>query len=194
MEINIKGVSEVFKLIADLFSGVKKIGQASGVHRQQLVKGLGDTAELIDQTLTILKQHLTTIINHLSMDNLHEAKRMIGELGNYHEWESRYRQFQLCDPLMQAGRELDTLLNKELVNKIAFKDTPKLQQLINDYIRNEGSAGRLIGETLAELSGLAAHVDVDPIKVRQQLEKAKSEVQQWRDKFIALEKKMRKVI
>lgn len=194
MEIYIKGLSDILKLIADLFEGVKNLGQVTVSHRQTLIKSLGDTAELIDQILTILKGHLANIVSEIQSGNLSEAKRLITELDNHHDWESRYRQFQMCDPLMQAGRELETLLNKELINKLAIKDSQKLQNLIYDYIRNEGAAGRLIGETLTDLSKLASQVDTDPQLVRTKIEKAKFDIQKWRDKFIKIEKQLRNVI
>ncbi|HTO17480.1 MAG TPA: hypothetical protein VLZ83_17070 [Edaphocola sp.] len=194
MDINIKGLSDILKLIADLFEGVKKLGKVTVSHRQKLIKSLGDTAELIDQTLTILKGHLARIVSELQSGNLPEAKELILELNNHQDWESRYRQFQMCEPLMQAGRELETLLNRELVNKVAIKDSQKLEQLIYDYIRNEGAAGKLIGETLTDLSKLASQVDTDPQAVSSEIEKAKSDIQKWRDKFIKLEKQLRKAI
>lgn len=194
MKIKIKGLSDVLKLISDLFEGVKELGQVTVSHRHKLIKSLGDTAELIDQTLTILKGHLTKIISEIEAGNLPEAKKMISALGNHCDWESRYRQFQMCDPLMQAGRELETLLNRELVNKVSFKDSKKLQQLIYDYIRNEGAVGKLIGETLTDLSKLSSRVDNDPQVVSSKIEKAKNDIQRWRDKFIRLEKQLRKVI
>lgn len=194
MNINIKGLSDILKLISDLLEGIKKLGQVTVAHRQKLIKSLGDTAELIDQALTILKGHLAKIISEIQLGNLQEAKRLITELDNHHDWESRYRQFQMCDPLMQAGRELETLLNKELVNKVAIKDSQKLQQLIYDYIRNEGAAGRLIGETLTDLSKLANQLENAPDFVKDEIEKAKTDIQKWRDKFIRLEKQLRKAI
>lgn len=194
MEINIKGLSDILKMIADLFEAVKKLGQVTVLHRQKLIKSLGDTAELIDQTLTILRGHLAKILSEIEAGNITEAKRLISELKNHHDWESRYRQFQMCDPLMQVGRELETLLNKELVNKVSLKNPQALQQLINNYIRNEGAAGRLIGETLTDLSKLSLQVDTDPQTVGAEIEKAKNNIQKWRDKFIKLEKQIRKTI
>lgn len=194
MELNITGLSEILKLIADLFEGIKGLGQVTVSHRQKLIKSLGDTAELIDQTLTILKGHLTKIISEIQSNNLPEAKSLIAALDNHQEWERRYRQFQMCDPLMQAGRELETLLNRELVNKLSLKDSQKLQQLIKDYIRNEGAAGRLISETLTNLSKLASQIDTDYQIVSSEIENAKIEIQKWRDKFIRLEKQLRKTI
>lgn len=194
MNINIAGLSEILKLIADLFEGVKKLSQITVSHRQKLIKSLSDTAELIDQTLTILKGHLAKIISEIEMGNISEAKKLISGLHNQQEWESKYRQFQMCDPLMQAGRELETLLNTELVNKISLNDPLALQKLIGDYLRNEGAAGRLIGETLTDLSKLASQIDSNPQFVSSEIDKAKNDVQKWRDKFIKLEKQLRKTI
>jgi hypothetical protein len=194
MEINIKGLSDILKMISDLFNGVKQLGQVTVLHRQKLIKSLGDTAELIDQTLTILKGHLAKIISEIEARNLLEAKKLINELKNQHDWESKYRQFQMCDPLMQVGRELETLLNQELINKVALKNPQELQKLIDDYIRNEGAAGRLIGETLTDLSKLSLQVEIDPQLVSVEIETAKDNIQKWRDKFIKLEKQLRKAI
>ena len=35
MDINIKGLSDILKMLADLFDGVKKLGQISVLHRQK---------------------------------------------------------------------------------------------------------------------------------------------------------------
>ena len=132
MDINIKGLSEVFKLITDFFGGIKQLSQVTVAHRQKLIKSLGDTAELIDRTLTIVKRHFARTLAELQAGNTAEAKRLIAEFDNNQDWESRYRQFQLCEPLTLAGRELETLLNRELLNKVALKDTQNLPQVIEE--------------------------------------------------------------
>ncbi|MEO6831211.1 MAG: hypothetical protein ABI378_03080 [Chitinophagaceae bacterium] len=194
MDINIKGLSDILKMISDLFSGVKNLGKLPAEHRAKLLKDIAATAEIIDETLTVLKGHLSKVIFEIQMGDKATAAQMVAELANNSFWESHYRQFQMCHSLWNAGRELDTLVNKELVNKISLKDAAALTGIINGYIAGEGSAGRLVSETLADLSKLTPEVDTNPQLVVASLEKAKSEIQDWRDKFIDMEKELRRAI
>ncbi|MBS1645600.1 MAG: hypothetical protein JST36_11245 [Bacteroidetes bacterium] len=194
MEINIKGLSDVLQLITSMFTGVKNLGKLPSEHRSQLIKSLSGTAELVDETLTILKGHLSKVQSVLRQGDPTLAQDMVSELAVEPFWESKYRQFQLCDSLHQAGRELDTLLNRELLNKVAFNDAQEIQNLIMKYIAGEGAAGRLISELMQELGALSPLVASDPQQVQDRLELAKQSIQEWRDKFIDLEKELRTAI
>lgn len=194
MEINIKGLSDVLQLITSMFTGVKNLGKLPSEHRTQLFKSLSGAAEVIDETLTILKGHLSKVQSVIRQEDVARAHDMVSELAVEPFWESKYRQFQLCDSLHQAGRELDTLLNRELLNKVAFKDAQDIQILISKYIAGEGAAGRMISELLQDLGALAPLVATDPQKVQDKLESAKHSIQEWRDKFIELEKELRAAI
>lgn len=194
MEINIKGLSDVLQLITSMFTGVKNLGKLPSEHRTQLFKSLSGAAEVIDETLTILKGHLSKVQSVIRQEDVARAHDMVSELAVEPFWESKYRQFQLCDSLHQAGRELDTLLNRELLNKVAFKDAQEIQILISKYIAGEGAAGRMISELLQDLGALAPLVATDPQKVQDKLESAKHSIQEWRDKFIELEKELRAAI
>lgn len=194
MEINIKGLSDVLQLITSMFTGVKNLGKLPSEHRSQLFKSLSGAAEVIDETLTILKGHLSKVQSVIRQEDVARAHDMVSELAVEPFWESKYRQFQLCDSLHQAGRELDTLLNRELLNKVAFKDAQEIQILISKYIAGEGAAGRMISELLQDLGALAPLVATDPQKVQDKLESAKHSIQEWRDKFIELEKELRAAI
>jgi len=51
--------------------------------KKEMRDAIADTAELVDETLTILKQHLTSVISELRFGDKQLAKRMIYELGDF---------------------------------------------------------------------------------------------------------------
>jgi hypothetical protein len=93
----VEGFSEVFGILKELASGVKTAVQIPEIQRKEMRDAIADTAELIDETLTILKQHLTKVISELKFGDRQNAKRMIYELGDFSGWEDKYRRFQLCE-------------------------------------------------------------------------------------------------
>lgn len=194
MDIDIKGVSDLLKMLANLLENIKKVGTITVDHRRKLTEDLSKTAGLIEETLSILRRHLFTIVDNIESGNIPEAKKLIAKLNNEHEWEKRYRDFCLCDPLIQAGRRLDTLVNRELLNKVSIKDPQKVNHLINQYVRNERAAGKLISESLISLASLASSIDVEPQIVKDRINNAAEEVRKWREKFLSLERKIRKVV
>lgn len=191
MTIKIEGFTEVLDILKGLFSGLKSAMQISEKNRNEMKDALADTAELIDETLTILKQHLTSVVSELKFGDRQKAKQMIYELGNFQGWETKYRQFQLCDKLREATFNLDRKGLYKLISNISFNDPEKIQQRMWDYIGGEANAANSVGTLLQDLSVLENKVDTDYENVVKYLEKARNEVGIWRQAFIDLEKEIR---
>lgn len=190
----IEGFSEVLGILKELASGVKAASQIPENHRKEMRDAIADTAELIDQTLTILKQHLTSVISELRFGDRQRAKQMIYELGSFQGWEAKYRQFQLCDSLRLATDNLERKGLYKLLNNISFDQPETIQQRMFDYIGGEVSAARSVGTMLLHLAQLADSVDTDSTAVAKNLEEARNEVGQWRQAFIDLELEIRSSI
>jgi len=194
MEIKIAGLSEVFDIIGALFKGVKAAAEIPETEKREMKEALADTAELIDETLTILKQHLTTVSGELKYGDDAKARRMIFEMGNFLLWEQKYRQFELCDTLRNAAMNLEKKGIFKLKSNISFGDPDTLKQLIWDYIGGEANAARSVGEMLVNLSRKA---DFDPSQkgeMIENLEAARTEIGNWRQKFVDIEKEIRAAI
>ncbi|KAF0195386.1 MAG: hypothetical protein FD166_2962 [Bacteroidetes bacterium] len=194
MEIKIAGLSEVFDIIGALFKGVKAAAEIPETEKREMKEALADTAELIDETLTILKQHLTTVSGELKYGDDAKARRMIFEMGNFLLWEQKYRQFELCDTLRNAAMNLEKKGIFQLKTNISFGDPDTLKQLIWDYIGGEANAARSVGEMLVNLSRKA---DFDPSQkdeMIENLEAARTEIGNWRQKFVDIEKEIRAAI
>ncbi len=71
----IEGFSEVLGILKDLTLGVKTAMQIPEDQRKEMRNAIADTAELIDETLTILKQHLTSVISELRFGDKQLAKK-----------------------------------------------------------------------------------------------------------------------
>lgn len=162
--------------------------------KKELRGAIADTAELIDETLTILKQHLTIVISELRFGDKQNAKRMISELSDFQGWESKFRQFQLCDKLRIATDKLKQKGLYKLINNISFQDTEAIDQRMFDYIGGEVNAARSVGTMLVELSRLAYSVDSDLEMVAEELDDARTEIGKWRQAFIDLEIEIRNSI
>lgn len=190
----IEGFSEVLGILKELASGVKAIVNIPENERKVMNDAIADTAELVDETLTILKQHLTTVVSELRFGDKQNAKRMIYELGDFHGWEDKYRRFQLCESLHEAVRNLDKKGVYKIVNDLSFNDPGVIHQRLFDYIGGEANAALSVGNMLQELSQLANSVDSDPEMVARNLEEARTEVGKWRQAFINLELEIRNSI
>ena len=190
----VEGFSEVFGILKDLFSGVKTAMQIPENHRKEMRDAIADTAELIDETLTILKQHLTTVVAELRFGDKQKAARMIYELGDFRGWEDKYRQFQLCDSLRQATYNLEKKGLYQLLNHVSVSNPETIQQRMFDYIGGETNAARSVGTMLQNLSGLAGEVDTNYEEVVATLESARNEVAKWRQAFIDLELEIRNAL
>jgi len=190
----IEGFSEVFGILKELASGVKTAIQIPENQKKEMRDAIADTAELIDETLTILKQHLTSVISELRFGDRQRAKQMIYELGSFQGWEAKYRQFQLCDSLRQATDNLERKGLYKLLNNISFDQPETIQQRMFDYIGGEVNAARSVGTMLLHLAQLADSVDTDFTAVVKELEEARNEVGKWRQSFIDLELEIRSSI
>lgn len=190
----IEGFSEVFGILKELASGVKTAIQIHENQKKEMRDAIADTAELIDETLTILKQHLTSVISELRFGDRQRAKQMIYELGSFQGWEAKYRQFQLCDSLRQATDNLERKGLYKLLNNLSFDQPETIQQRMFDYIGGEVNAARSVGTMLLHLAQLADSVDTDFTAVVKELEEARNEVGKWRQSFIDLELEIRSTI
>jgi hypothetical protein len=194
MPATVEGFSEVFGILKELVSGVKSAMNIPENQKKELRGAIADTAELIDETLTILKQHLTIVISELRFGDKQNAKRMISELSDFQGWESKFRQFQLCDKLRIATDKLKQKGLYKLINNISFQDTEAIDQRMFDYIGGEVNAARSVGTMLVELSRLAYSVDSDLEMVAEELDDARTEIGKWRQAFIDLEIEIRNSI
>lgn len=190
----VEGFSEVFGILKELGSGVKSAINIPENQKKELRNAIADTAELIDETLTILKQHLTIVISELRFGDKQNAKRMISELCDFQGWESKFRQFQLCDSLRIATYNLQSKGLYKLLNKASFEDPEIIHQRMFDYIGGETNAARSVGSMLQELAQLSYSVDSDFEMVAKELEAARNEIGKWRQTFIDLEIEIRNSI
>jgi hypothetical protein len=191
MTIKIEGFTEVLDILKGLFSGLKSAIQIPEENRKEMKAALADTAELIDETLTILKQHLTSVVSELKFGDKQKAKQMIYELGNFQGWEAKYRQFQLCDKLRETVLNLERKGLYNLITNLSIHNPETIQQRMWDYIGGETNAANSVGEMLKDLSALEDKVDTDYESVVKHLEEARNEVGKWRQVFIDLEKEIR---
>jgi len=194
MPATVEGFSEVFGILKELVSGVKSAMNIPENQKKELRGAIADTAELIDETLTILKQHLTIVISELRFGDKQNAKRMISELSDFQGWESKFRQFQLCDKLRIATDKLKQKGLYKLINNISFSNPEAIDQRMFDYIGGEVNAARSVGTMLLELSRLAYSVDSDLEMVAKELDDARNEIGKWRQAFIDLEIEIRNSI
>lgn len=190
----VEGFKEVFGILKDLFSGVKSAIQIPENHKKEMRDAIADTAALIDETLTILKQHLNSVVSELRFGDKHRAKQLIYELGDFQGWEAKYRQFQLCDSLRIATDKLQSKGLYKLLNKASFENPETIHQRMFDYIGGETNAARSVGSMLQELAQLSYSVDSDPEMVAKELEAARNEIGKWRQTFIDLEIEIRNSI
>ncbi len=190
----VEGFKEVFGILKELVSGVKSALNIPENQRKEMRDAIADTAELIDETLTILKQHLTIVISELRFGDQQNAKRMISELNDFQGWESKFRQFQLCDKLRIATDKLKQKGLYKLINNISFSNPEAIDQRMFDYIGGEVNAAKSVGTMLLELSRLSHSVDSDSEMVAKELEAARNEIGKWRQAFIDLELEIRNAI
>lgn len=194
MPATVEGFSEVLGILRELFSGVKSAIEFDENQKKEMREAIADTAEIVDETLTILKQHLTTVVSELRFGNRQTAKRMIYELGSFQGWEAKYRQFQLCDSLRIATDKLEKKGLYKLLNNISFGSPEDIHQWMFNYMGNEANAAKSVGTMLQELSQLANSVDADFEMVAGNIENARNDVGRWRQSFIDLELEIRNSI
>ena len=191
MILKIEGFKEVLDILKGLFTNVKSAVSIPENNKKEMKEALAATAELIDETLTILKQHLTSVLSELKFGDRQVARKMIFELGDFRGWEDKYRQFQLCDKLREATFNLERKGLYKLLNNVSFRDPDNIQQKMWDYIGGETNAANSVGKMLIDLSRLESRVDDEYDQVIATLEKARNEVGDWRQIFIDFEKEIR---
>jgi len=190
----VEGFSEVFGILKELASGVKTAIELKETQKNELRDAIAKTAELVDQTLAIVKQHLTSVISELKFRDRQNAKIMIAELASFPGWEDKYRRFQLCDALRLATDNLERKGLYKYLNKISFNDPKTIQQRMFDYIGGEVNAAKSVVTMLESLTPLADSVDSDFEMVVKNLEEARNEVGKLRQAFIDLEIEIRNSI
>jgi hypothetical protein len=194
MPIKVEGFNEVFDILKNLSLAVKSTLSIPANMRKEMYDAIATTAELIDETLVVLKQHLTSVISELRFGDQQKAAQMIWELGNFQGWEAKYRQFQLCDALRLATDNLERKGLYKLLNSMSFNDSNLIQQRMFDYIGGETNAAKSVGTMLTELAQLAGQVASDPQVVGKELEEARNEIGKWRQAFIDLEIEIRNAV
>ena len=194
MILKVEGFNEIFNILKGLFAGIKSAVKLPENNRKEMKDALADTAELIDETLTILKQQLTSVVSELKFGDIQKAKKLIYELGDFQGWENKYRQFQLCDKLRDAAFNLEKKGLYGLINNVSFGSPEIIQQRMWDYIGGEANAANSVGTMLLELSRLSDNVDSDFNNVLRHLEAARDEISIWRQSFIDLEIEIRNSI
>jgi hypothetical protein len=190
----IEGFSEVLGILKELAMGVKTAIEIPANQKREMRDAIADTAELIDETLTILKQHLTTVISELRFGDKQTAKRMISELADFRGWEDKYRRFQLCDSLRLATNNLERKGLYKYLNNISFHNPEAIKQRMFDFIGGEINAAKSVATMLQHLTQFADSVDSDFNLVVKNLEDARNEVAKWRQAFIDLELEIRNSI
>jgi len=190
----IEGFSEVFGILKELASAVKAASQIPENKRKEMRDEIADTAELIDQTLAILKQHLTSVISELRFGDRQHAKRMIYELGDFPGWVEKYRKFQMCESLHLSVEKLDEKGLFQLLSNISYQKPDIIKQRMSDYIGGEINAARSVSRMLESLTPLADSVDSELEMVVKKLEEARNEIGKWRQAFIDLELEIRSSI
>jgi lysyl-tRNA synthetase class II len=194
MTVKIEGFTEVFDILKEMFAGVKSAIQLPEKNKKEMRDAIANTAELIDETLTILKQHLTSILSELKFGDQQKAKRMTYELGSFQGWEEKYRQFQMCDSLREATMNLEKKGLYKLLSNLSYNDSGTIQQRMWDYIGGETNAANSVGTMLQDLSDLANDIETKFDDVVLSLEAARNEIAKWRQSFIDLEKEIRNSI
>lgn len=194
MSTLMEGFKEVFGILKALGAGLKELAKIPGNNITEMRDAVADTAELIDETLTILRQHLTVVISELRFGDPQNAAKMIYELSNFQGWEDKYRKFQLCDSLRIATGKLESKGLYKLINLASFGNPETIHQRMFDYIGGETNAAKSIGTMLIELSQLAGVAETDRDRVIRNLEDARNEVGIMRQAFIDLEIEIRKLM
>lgn len=192
-EISVSELNKLLDLLQKLMDGIGKAATLSKQQRTEMRQSLGDTCEMIDSILTTVKQRISDLSKELRGDDP-QAKTHISELADSGDWEHKYREFQLCLPLRTAASEIrDSILGK-LIQFFSFKDSDDLRNTIEMFLASEAAAGDFVAKLLHNLSLLGNEADTRKEFVMAELEKARHSIQEYRDKFITLEKQIRATI
>lgn len=191
MPVMTEGFKEISGILKDLASGIKTAVQFTENEREEMREAIANTAELIDETLTILKQHLTTVLSELKFGDKLKARQMIYELADFNGWAAKYRQFMLCDTLREATSTLEKKGLYKILNRAIYSDPDTMHHKMSLFLGGEDNAARTIAMMIQELSELADKVDSDFQTVLDELETARNEVGKWRQSFIDFELEIR---
>lgn len=194
MPVMTEGFKEISGILKDLASGIKTAVEFTENERKEMREAIANTAELIDETLTILKQHLTTVLSELKFGDKQKARQLIYELADFNGWAAKYRQFMLCDALREATGMLEKKGLYKVLNRVTYSDPAAMHQKMSLFLGGEDNAARTIATMIQELSQLADTVDTDYQTVLSELETARTEVGNWRQSFIDLELEIRNSI
>jgi len=193
-QVSIAELDRLLNLFEKLIDGVSKATRLTKDQRHQMRQSIGDTCEMVDLLLTAVKQHISHIIREMRAGNLQQVKNEIIELNNMDKWEHQYRAFQLCESLRTAGSEIRDGILGRFVSFFSFRDPDELRGTIESFLETERVAGEFIARLLYDLAQLHDEVDERPDFVLTKLEEARTVIQQYRDRFIELEKRMRAAI
>ncbi|MFB0502002.1 MAG: hypothetical protein ACETVP_05970 [Candidatus Bathyarchaeia archaeon] len=186
-------LSNLFSALQQLAEGVKKATKLTKKQREEMRRALGETCELIDTILTTVKQRISDVEKEVRRND-DEASFHIYELGNMDIWENTYRQFHLCLPLRRAIEEIRMGILERFLKHFSFRDPAHLQETIEQFLKDERTAGVFVGKLLSDLSKLEKDVNTKREYAIDELEKARMAIQEYRDKFIDLERHVRKAI
>ena len=183
-------LDKLLSLFERLADGVSKAASLPENERRQMRQSISETAEMIDSILTMVKQRISVLIVEIRRGDLNIRQHLI-ELDNPYEWEKHYREFHLCEPLRNAASELRENFVSRLKQFFVVKDRRALKKGIDEFIQSERMAGEFVSKILKQLTKLADKVDKKPEYVQNELEKARDSIQQYRDAFIDIERRMR---
>jgi uncharacterized protein YlxP (DUF503 family) len=189
-QISFSELDKILGLLTQLAEGVDKAAKLAVDKRAKMRQAIIKTCEMLDTVLTTVKQRISIIISEVDGKDPNVRKH-IENLSSYEEWEKHYREFQMCEPLRQAAEELNRGVFQKLIGKFVFKDTSGIQNDIIEFMGNEHEAGLFVEKLLLNLSRLKNKVEADPNLVIKRLEKARGDIQVYRDLFIDLEKRVR---
>ena len=189
-EISLKEIDQVLSLLETLFNGVKQASNLSKDKRKELNLALTETAEMISTILTTVKQRISNIIKEIRKESPNVRNEII-ELEHPGDWEDQYRRFRMCEPLANAATELDRGFFTKLVDYFSFKDTGELKATIENFISSETVVGEFVARLFKDLVRLEEKVETEPDFVLAEFEKARDKIEEYRDRFIKIEKDIR---
>ena len=191
MALDISAFTEVLSILKGIAEEVKKLTNLKKDEQKALQESLAATAELVDESLGLVKQEMSKIVIELRMDSADNAQRMLAALAHVPEWESKYRQFQLCDALRGSIQRLENRVFPSFFNRMLFKSPTEIISKLHEYIGGEYRAALSVAQMLDELSTLSSKLPDEKDAVLAELEKARDEVGQLRQSFIDLERQIR---
>ena len=192
-EISVSELDKLVDLGTKVLSGLTKASNFPKDQRQKVRDAVADTCELINSILTTVKQRVSDVRKAVLADDT-RASNMIADLGSVSEWEDRYRQFQICEPLRNAAGDLRDGVLGRFVQYFSFRDKDDLRATVDRFLATEAAAGDFVGHLLDKLAGLGTELASNKQTVVDELGRARERIQAYRDQFVDLEKQLRSVI